>query len=195
MNNTNNDERLKILQERLSQINEKSNYKAINKSTEDKIQQESIEEYSKQDNANINNENNQPKSSSLGKYFLIIIVFGLAAYFIYPKITDINITNKQINKVIDNNPIINTDIKEKIKYNLSMEGSIAIIDSTNDENIAKAMINKMQVKGFKCNYFYLPEKSNSKKEIYKIYIGPYENPNEMKQWLNNIEKKGEIIIL
>ena len=42
MKHTSNEERLKILQERLSQINDKKHHTEINKSAEEKIQQESI---------------------------------------------------------------------------------------------------------------------------------------------------------
>jgi len=193
MKHTSNEERLKILQERLSQINDKKHHTEINKSAEEKIQQESMKENTEQINSSMSNENvKQNKSSSLGKYFLTIIGIALLAFFIYPQIL---LISEPTNKETDNNETSNEVVDEKIKYNLNITGNIAVIDVSDDENIAKAMINALQVKGFKCDYFYLPEKSNSKEEIYKIYIGPYDNPNEMRQWINNIETEVEIINL
>ena len=193
MKHTSNEERLKILQERLSQINDKRHHTEINKSAEEKIQQESIKGNTEQINSNMSNESvKQTKSSSFGKYVLTIIGISLVAFFIYPQIL---LISEPTNEEINNNEINDEVVDEKIEYNLNITGNIAVIDNSNDENIAKAMINALQVKGFKCNYFYLPENSNSKEKIYKIYIGPYDNPNEMKQWINNIETEVEIINL
>jgi hypothetical protein len=193
MKHTSNEERLKILQERLSQINDKRHHTEINKSAEEKIQQESIKGNTEQINSNMSNESiKQTKSSSFGKYVITIIGISLVAFFIYPQIL---LISEPTNEEINNNEINDEVVDEKIEYNLNITGNIAVIDNSNDENIAKAMINALQVKGFKCNYFYLPENSNSKEKIYKIYIGPYDNPNEMKQWINNIETEVEIINL
>jgi hypothetical protein len=57
------------------------------------------------------------------------------------------------------------------------------------------MVKDLTMKGYKCDYFFLPEKSNSKKEIYKVFIGPYENAEETNQWVKNLEVEFEIIKL
>ena len=57
------------------------------------------------------------------------------------------------------------------------------------------MVNDLKVKGYKCDYFFLPEKSNSKEEVYKVFIGPYENEEETNQWTKNLEVDFEIIKL
>jgi hypothetical protein len=55
-----------------------------------------------------------------------------------------------------------------LKYNLNMPGAkIAITGSFENESAAKAMVKDLKVKGFKCDYFFLPDKSNSKEEVYK----------------------------
>ena len=40
------------------------------------------------------------------------------------------------------------------------------------------MVNDLSKKGFKCDYFFLPNKSNSTEKIYKVFIGPYESLDE-----------------
>ena len=57
------------------------------------------------------------------------------------------------------------------------------------------MVNDLKVKGYKCNYFYLPEKSNLSDEVYQVFIGPYENEEETNQWANNLEEEFNIITL
>ena len=83
-----------------------------------------------------------------------------------------------------------------LKYNFEIEGSqLAIINSFKDENSAKAMVNDLTVKGFKCDYFFLPNNSNSTEEVYKVFIGPYESLEEVNQWKENINGEVEILNL
>ena len=83
-----------------------------------------------------------------------------------------------------------------LKYNLKLDGdNIAITATFEDENSAKAMVSDLKVKGFKCDYFFLPNKSNSTEELYNIFIGPYENEEETQQWLDNLDVESEIIKL
>ena len=60
-----------------------------------------------------------------------------------------------------------------LKYNFEIEGNqLAIINSFEEESSAKAMVNDLTVKGFKCDYFFLPNKSNSeelKNQLSKIF--------------------------
>ena len=57
------------------------------------------------------------------------------------------------------------------------------------------MVNDLSLKGFKCNYFFLPNKSNSTKEVYKVFIGPYESLEEVNQWKENVNGEVEILDL
>ena len=81
-----------------------------------------------------------------------------------------------------------------LEYKLNIPGNnIAITASLVDESSAKALVNDLIIKGFKSDYFFLPHNSNSKEEIYKVFIGPYENLEETNQWCENI--KGEVNIV
>ena len=87
----------------------------------------------------------------------------------------------------------------QLEYKFNLIGNnIAIINTQNsitDEGSAKAMVNDLKVKGFKCNYFYLPENSNLTDEVYHVFIGPYENEKETNQWAKNLEAEFSIITL
>ena len=82
-----------------------------------------------------------------------------------------------------------------IKYNLDIEGKLAIINSFQDENLAKEMVKNLTTKGFKCDYFFLPNKSNSTEKVYKVFIGPYESLEEVNQWKQNVNGEVEILNL
>ena len=57
------------------------------------------------------------------------------------------------------------------------------------------MVNDLKVKGFQADYFYLPNKSNSTEKVYQVFIGPYENEEETKQWTKNLQIDFKIISL
>jgi ABC-type branched-subunit amino acid transport system substrate-binding protein len=90
-------------------------------------------------------------------------------------------------------------ILKKLEYNLNLKGNnIAIIttsSSITDEGTAKAMVNDLKIKGFKCDYIYLPENSNFKDKVYQVFIGPYENIEETNQWAKNLNLEFNIITL
>ena len=60
----------------------------------------------------------------------------------------------------------------------------------------------LRVKGYKSDYFFLPDHSNSEEspepenfELYKVFIGPYENQEETNQWTKKLDLDFEIISL
>ena len=90
---------------------------------------------------------------------------------------------------------ITEEPKIVLEYNLNLKGdNISIISSFKDENSAKAMVNDLKVKGYKCDYFYFLINQIAE-ELYKVYIGPYENNEETNQWIENIDLEFEIIKL
>jgi hypothetical protein len=182
MSNKSNDEKLIILQERLAQIKQKKDTPIP------QIQQK--EEVIEVATAEIEIPKKERKPISLGwvKYVVIIGVVGYGSFYAYKNIDFSNLTSS---KEITEEP------KEFVlEYNLNLKGdNISIISSFEDENSAKIMVNDLKVKGYKCDYFYLPNKSNSSEELYKVFIGPYENNEETNQWIENIDLEFEIIKL
>lgn len=182
MSDKSNDEKLIILQERLAQIKQKKDNPIP------QIQQR--EEIIEVATPEIEIPKKERKLISLGwvKYIVIIVVVGFGSFYSY---NNIDFSNLNSSEKITEEP------KEFVlEYYLNLKGdNISIISSFEDENSAKAMVNDLKVKGYKCDYFYLPNKSNSTEEIYKVFIGPYENNEETNQWIENIDVEFEIIKL
>ena len=182
MSDKSNDEKLIILQERLAQIKQKKDTPIP------QIQQR--EEVIEVATPEIEIPKKERKPISLGwvKYVVIIGVVGYGSFYAYNNIDFSNLTSSEE---------ITEEPKEFVlEYNLNLKGdNISIISSFEDENSAKAMVNDLKVKGYKCDYFYLPNKSNSTEELYKVFIGPYEHNEETNQWIENIDLEFEIIKL
>ena len=185
MSDKTNDEKLRILQERLAQIKQKKN---ISSATKENINKEIEVATPKMESPH---KEKDPMSFKWLKYFILssCIVFG-ASYAYYNNIN----FNSLLSGKIDKKEI---DVVERtLEYNLDLKGDNIVITATfEDESSAKAMANDLKVKGFKADYFYLPYKSNSSKEVYKVFIGPYEHEQEANQWVENLEREFEIIPL
>ena len=90
---------------------------------------------------------------------------------------------------------------EKIKYNFSFNNDefIIVFSEFDDKNEAIKMKEEKSrdFVDFDINYFFLPNKSNSKEEVYKLYAGPINGFGEAKHWYNviaeNIDPEAEII--
>ena len=189
-----NEEKLKILQERLRQIKEKdenisSSNNIINKSST---------------HENIGNdisEKSSPKSSKSKSYIFISFLLVFALAFVISKNFD-NI-NFDFNVNFDKNDnIVNNEVKQEKDSVLQIEkeydidkftdivkGEIAVVLNLSSEEEAINTKNELISKGFKARYFFSSDYSNISDESYEILIGPYETENELNQWLNNINTK------
>ena len=174
------EEKLNILHDRLAEIKEKSTEK---KETENlKVE-------------NVNSENDikeltHKKSNKKIWIWLFSIILIIMCVYIYINQEIIFPKEKKLKEEK------NFKTNAKIKYNLNYVGdNIVIIENFENENSAKASVNNLRIKGFKSNYFFLPNKSNSTEELYIVFIGPYDSVEEANQWIQNISKKVEIIKL
>ncbi len=182
MSDKSNDEKLKILRERLAQIKQKHNNIIDQEKNDQDINSFDLESA---------NEKNYEKKSFNKFKFSILIIFLISCFYVY---NNFNFSSKQDIKV-------NQDEKEIIKkkdfivsYNLNLKGNnIVAINTFKNKNSAKVLVNDLKVKGFKTNYYYLPDVSNSTENIYEVFIGPYENLEEASQWVENIDKEVTII--
>ena len=166
MSKRTNDEKLRILQERLAEIKEKQSKQAAIEISTTEVKTETIEH----------------KTSNLSwiKYIGVIAVATCVILYSYNNVKNIEET-----------------VPFKLIYSFEWEGEwgLAIIGSFEEEGSAKALVNEKKAKGYECDYFFLPDKSNSKEETYKVFIGPYENEEETNQWTKNLEVNFEIIRL
>jgi cell division protein FtsN len=186
MSNKTNEDKLKILQERLTQIKKKQENTSSSNDKKSDVSSNKI--YIPQ------KEKTKISFGSL-KYVVTVCILLYISFYAYNNLNlqSLN-SNEGENKVSKIAEIEKTEIE--LKYNLELEGnSIVIAGSFTDQSSAKAMTNYLKIKGYKSDYFYLPYKSNSKDEVYKVFIGPYENLEETNQWANNLEEDYEIIIL
>ena len=145
-----NEEKLRILQERLAQIKQKQD--DVRVVAEEKEEVMTPPEF---------HENKKDKNSSFRwlKYLTIIIGLVYRTYYIYN-----NSTMFEMKPIIETNEKSKKEIEDKfvLKYKKRKGGdNIAIVKSFEDQSSAKALVNDLKVKGFKANYFFLPEESNS----------------------------------
>ena len=184
MSEKTNDEKLRILQERLTHIKQKKDTP-----NPPKKQKEAVKEVPTLQTVTPQKEKT-PMSFGWLKYIgmmLALAGLGIGGFYAYKNIDFNALTSEKTDADAIN-------IAE-IKYTLNFEGQnhIAITGTFKDESSAKAMVNDLKVKGFQADYFYLPNKSNSTEEVYKVFIGPYENEEETKQWTENLKGDFEII--
>ena len=184
MSDKTNDEKLRILQERLAQIKQKQETPVPTRNQREEV----IEIATPQDE--VPQKEHNPMSFGWVKYVVIIGVVigvvGFGSFYAYNNFS--NLTSSE--------EIIEEPKEFVLKYNLTLKGNnISIMSSCEDENSAKVMVSDLKVKGFKCDYFYLPNKSNSTEELFKVYIGPYENEEESQQWIDNLDVENEISII
>lgn len=182
MSDKTNDEKLRILQERLAQIKQKQETPVPKRNQRKEVIQIATSQHE------VPHKEDNPMSFGWLKYVVMIIVVGFGSFYVYKNIGFANLTSSEE---------ITEEPKEFVlKYNLNLKGdNISIISSFEDENSAKIMVSDLKVKGFNCNYFYLPNKSNSTDELFKVYIGPYENEEESQQWIDNLDVENEISII
>ena len=189
-----NEEKLKILQERLRQIKEKdenisSSNNIINQSSTHK---------------NIGNdisEKSSPKSSKSKSYIFISFLLLFALAFVISKTYDNIKFDFNVNFDKNDNVVSNevkeekdSDIQIEKKYDIDkftdiVKGEIAVVLNLSSEEEAINTKNELISKGFKARYFFSSDYSNISDESYEILIGPYETENELNQWLNNINTK------
>ena len=186
MSDKTNDEKLKILQERLAQIKGKQN------TASDKIDniESEIEVNTTEEEAT--HKVRKPMLFKLFKVFILSFFIAFGVKYAYNNID----SNSFFTELTSSEEAKEEVTSTNLEYTLDLEGkNIAIINSFKDESSAKAMANNLAVKGFKCDYFFLPNKSNSTEKVYKVFIGPYESLEEVNQWKENVNGEVEILNL
>jgi len=200
MSDKTNDEKLRILQERLATIQQKKEIQQ-----EEKIQQNKpvapVFEEELVNHPNIDPIAKTPRqprnNSSLFKYFIlsfIILLVGYGGFYAYENIDYFNSLFKSSNTTIGEDDII---------YNKSsFDGNfIIILKDFNEKELADAEAQslndeykfKEEEKIFKV--LQLSGVSNSKKEVFQIYIGSFNKEEEANQNLDMTELEGVVIEL
>ncbi|MBT6698857.1 MAG: hypothetical protein HN702_07645 [Flavobacteriales bacterium] len=213
MSDKTNEEKLRILKERLATIQQKKETNYTEEVKKDKPVAPIFEE-------DLVNER-KPESDSTRKkssawkiiFFLILFAFfGGIGYYSYNNDFKMDPTIENIKKDFDDmyvslfgNDNKDEDDKEKKKkkkkviYNKSsFDGNFIIVLNTFDEKeLADDEAQSLSEKGYKSGVFLLSDVSNSEEEVVQTYIGPFNKEGEANQYLNstNLTSKGGIIEL
>ena len=182
MTDKTNDEKLRILRDRLAQIQEKSN----SENNLSKRRDLNLEK-------DINNSIENPveiNSSKVNKkpilYIILFLLIGLSTFFYF--------TKTKTADIIEKTDWVDEVVEKEVIYSLKYKGNnIAVISRFLEESSAKAEVNNLITRGFKADYIYLPENSNISRKEYQVFIGPYETNEETNQWIKNIDKEISII--
>ena len=182
MTDKTNDEKLKILRDRLAQIQDKS-------TNENSLSDRKDLNLEKDINNSIENSLEITKNKKNNKTVIYIILFflvGLSTFFYF-------LENKTAD-IIEKTDFVTEVVEKEIIYSIKYKGNnIAVISKFLEESSAKAEVNNLITKGFKADYVFLPEISNSLRKEYQVFIGPYETIEETNQWIKNIDKEISII--
>ena len=182
MTDKTNNEKLKILRDRLAQIQDKSTNETSLSDRKDLNLEKDI-------NNSIENSVEITKNKKNNKTVIYIILFflvGLSTFFYF-------LENKTAD-IIEKTDFVAEVVEKEIIYSIKYKGNnIAVISKFLEESSAKAEVNNLITKGFKADYVFLPEISNSLRKEYQVFIGPYETIEETNQWIKNIDKEISII--
>ena len=195
MSKSNNEERRDIVNKRLSEINDKivnPNKKAISETPSENIQEQI---------------NDTPKNSNKLKKYLLRIAIVVIVFFVLKSINFGDLISSSFNKTSSNDetkievkvdiPANKSNEKVDLKYNFNFEGGKSIIVFGDYQTEALAIEAKEKFARnfveFPLTYFFLPNKSNSKEEIYQLYLGPIDGESKAKQWSKLIGEKNQVI--
>ena len=201
MENYDNEQRLRILQERLGQIKSKQevereqpkventppyptyNPKATQSSDEDVVPEKIETE-------------KQSSSSAWKKIITLFLIGGLAygGYYFYENFDFSSLTPEATNTI---EPVVEENIVAPLQYTLDFGEAkhIVILSSFDNEDAARMFADEKTNSGYDASYFFLPAVSNSNKNTYQVYLGPYFSESEAKQWANTLEIESEILNL
>ena len=201
MEHYDNEQRLRILQERLGQIKNKQearhdeqpkvdntppyptyNPKATQSSNEDIASEQTEKEKT-------------PSTYPWKRIFTLLIIGGLAygGFYLYENFDFASL----IHKTTNSEPIVEQEVLVPLQYSLDFGEAkhLIMIGDFEDESLAKSLVKQKNTEGYTANYFFLPSVSNSKEQIYKVYLGPFFSASEAKQWAGTLEGKSEILNL
>ena len=191
MSKTKNEERREIVNKRLAEIIDKDVIPKKER-VEEQISHEIPESH-----------NHSSKSPNKLKTYLIRIGIIVVLFFVLKSL--------DFGKLIDSSFEVSKD-KEEVKveakvtvptkdvktvYNFSFNKNEHIIIFGNYQSEEEALQQKQVFSEkfieFSINHFYLPENSNSKEKVYKLYLGPINGEANAKQWSKLIEIENELL--
>ena len=199
MSDRTNEEKLRILQERLAQIQEKKEINQQDKIDNNRHVAPVFEEdlVNKKEIDPILPTSREPRKKINGiKYFIIYCVVSLSAFGIYQfvdleSIFSLKSVNEEAEKNLNNEDLVYYKSEFNGNYIILLNSFENVFDANSE---VKLLVNE----GYNCNIFQLSGVSNSEEEIFQTYIGPFNKLEEANQYLNSSEmtkNSGKIITL
>ena len=196
MSEKTNEEKLKILQERLATIQhkkekEQQSITEKNKPVAPVFKEELVEQSPIQPSI----QEPKEKTNSL-KYFIIFFIIALVGYGGFEAYNSINFDKLFSSETEE----VTTDKTKEITYHKSefIGNYLIILNSFEDVTVANAEVLHYISEGYKCDVFQLSGVSDSEEEIFQTYIGPFNKLEEANQYLNStisIKESGKVIEL
>jgi len=204
MEHNDNEQRLRILQERLGQIKNKQEarqkqqpiaedtapYPAYNpKATQN----------SDEDILPTTEEVKVKKSTGFAtKTFVRLLILGIlvgGGVYLYTTNFDFNSLLPEKSKISEQIISENIEVPLQYSFNFGEAKHLVLLSSFEEESLAKSFMEEKITEGYASNYFFLPSVSNSMEQVYRVYLGPYFSESEAKQWAGTLEIESEILNL
>ena len=201
MEHNDNEQRLRILQERLGQIKNKQEarqkqqpiaedtapYPAYNpKATQN----------SDEDILPTTEEVKVKKSTGFAtKTFVRLLILGIlvgGGVYLYTNF-DFNSLLPEKSKISEQIIPENVVVPLQYTFDFGEAKHLVLLSSFEEEGLAKSFMEEKITEGYASNYFFLPSVSNSKEQVYRVYLGPYFSESEAKQWAGTLEIESEIL--
>ena len=180
MTEKSNDEKLKILHERLKVIKEKKEVQE-NPISNEKTQSTEVLQKDEENSVKfVNKPENNKNRNGLIKYLIITILFIIIGYFSIDLIKNNNSPNS---KNEDHSEIyVNEITYQKSEFNGNY---IIVLNNFIKLSEAEKEVIILKNDGYEAGVFQLSGVSNSKKEIFQTFIGPFNKLQEANQYLNS----------
>ena len=203
MEHYDNEQRLRILQERLGQIKNKQEDRQ-----EQQPRTENTSPYptynpratqsSQEDVILVKEEGKEKKSSGFAsKTFLRLLILGIlvgGGVYLYTNFDLSSLISEESEIAKQASPEV-VAVPLQYSFDFGEAKHLVIIASFEDESLAKTLVEERITEGYTANYFFLPTVSNSDEQVYRVYLGPYFSESEAKQWAGTLEGESEILNL
>ena len=191
MSKTKNEERREIVNKRLAEIIDKDVIPKKER-VEEPISHEIPESH-----------NHSSKSPNKLKTYLIRIGIITVLFFVlksldFGKLIDSSLEvskKKEEVKVEAKVTVPAKDVKTLYNFSFNKDEHIIIFGNyqSEEEALQQKQVFSEKFVEFSINHFYLPENSNSKEKVYKLYLGPINGEANAKQWSKLIEIENELL--
>ena len=191
MSKTKNEERREIVNKRLAEIIDKDVIQKKER-VEEPISHEIPESH------NYSSKSPKKLKTYLIRIGIIVVLFFVLKSLDFGKLIDSSFEVSKDKEEVKVEAKVTVPAKDvKTVYNFSFKKNEHIIIFGNYQSEEEALQQKQvfseKFVEFSINHFYLPENSNSKEKVYKLYLGPINGEANAKQWSKLIEIENELL--